>query len=231
MPQSGTIVRSAVAVWLLAVLAAAAIAHWLLPNDPQSALFALGLLCMAYTLAAFGLARRTAGLTALLPLAWAAAFGMWMPIAQDYGSEHFAPILATLGAPETLLQPLALATVLLAGGIMTGAMLYLGTASAAVFVHVLVLTALVAGATLSHSETPNTTFAAVIAWHAGIAGSLMRWASQAAWASRQGLCPACGEDITGVRNRVCPSCKSALLCAAPPPTPTRTQKPDANRAA
>lgn len=215
MPKSCTIVRSALAVWLLAVLTAAAIAHWILPEDTQAALFALGILCMAYTLAAFALARRTAGLTAILPLAWAAAFGMWMPIAQDYGADQFAPMLANIGAPDSLLQPLALATVLMAGGIMTGAMLYLGTASHAVFFHVVILTALVAGATLSHHETPSTTFAAVIAWHAGVAGSLMRWASHAAWAARQGICPACGEDITGVRNRTCPACKAPLLCAAP----------------
>lgn len=224
MQLTSTIVRSAVVVWLLAVLAATAIAHWILPEDPHAALFALGLLCMTYTLAAFALARRIPGPTALMPLAWAAAFGMWMPIAQDFGADQFAPMLANMGAPEALLQQLALATVLLAGGIMTGAMLYLGTASSAVFVHVVVLTALVAGATLSHHETPGTTLAAVIAWHAGVAGSLMRWASHAAWAAKQGLCPACGEDITGVRGRVCPACKAAIVTAMPAKTNTQPAK-------
>ncbi|GIW74452.1 MAG: hypothetical protein KatS3mg103_0974 [Phycisphaerales bacterium] len=101
--------------------------------------------------------------------------------------------------------------VLLGGGVVTGAMLYLGTASAGVFWHVLLLTALVAGASLSHQDTPATTFAAVIAWHAGVAGSLMRWASHVSWASRRGLCPRCGEDVQGVSNARCPACRSPLL--------------------
>jgi|GEM_PF-3817020 len=227
MPGESTIVRSAVGVWLLAVLGAAATAHWVLPFDAQAGLFALGLLCMAYTLAAFGLARRTAGLTALLPLAWVAGFGMWLPIAQDFGAETMAPSMAGWGMASSLVEPAAYAIVLLAGGVATSAMLYLGTGSPAVFWHVLVLTGLVAGASLSHDDTPTTTFAAIIAWHAGTAGSLLRWASHAAWASRTGVCTRCGEDIRGVSRSACPSCKGALLCSPPArkiaPAPDRDQ--------
>lgn len=215
MPGESTVARSAVGVWLLAVLGAAATAHWVLPFDAQAGLFALGLLCMAYTLAAFGLARRTAGLTALLPLAWVAGFGMWLPIAQDFGTENLAPNLGDWGVAASMAEPVAYALVLLAGGVATSAMLYLGTGSAAVFWHMLVLTGLVAGASLSHTDTPTTTFAAIIAWHAGAAGSLMRWANHAAWASSQGACPRCDEDIRGVSGNTCPSCKGALLCNPP----------------
>lgn len=233
MATESTIQRSAVGVWLLAVLAAATVAHWVLPFDTQAGLFALGLLCMAYTLAAFGLARRTAGLTALLPLAWAAAFGMWLPIGQDFGAQTMAPSMGDWGVPASLVQPVAYAMVLLAGGVATSAMLYLGTGSAPVFWHVLVLTALVAGASLSHQDTPTTTFAAIIAWHAGTAGSLMRWASHSCWASRRGVCPRCGEDVRGVSRRACPSCKGALLCDPPSsrPAPRRTPPTPGDRAA
>ncbi len=227
MPGESTVARSAVGVWLLAVLGAAATAHWVLPFDAQAGLFALGLLCMAYTLAAFGLARRTAGLTALLPLAWVAGFGMWLPIAQDFGAETLAPHIGSWGLPQSLLEPVAYAMVLLAGGVATSAMLYLGTGSAAVFWHVLVLTGLVAGASISHQDTPTTTFAAIIAWHAGAAGSLLRWATHAAWASREGVCTRCGEDIRGVSNSMCPSCKGALLCSPP----ARKMGPPKDRAA
>jgi hypothetical protein len=215
MPGESTVARSAVGVWLLAVLGAAATAYWVLPFDAQAGLFALGLLCMAYTLAAFGLARRTAGLTALLPLAWVAGFGMWLPIAQDFGADTLAPQIGVWGVPASLVEPVAYALVLLAGGVATSAMLYLGTGSAAVFWHVLVLTGLVAGASISHDDTPSTTFAAIIAWHAGAAGSLLRWAAHAAWANRQGVCTRCGEDVRGVSNATCPSCKGALLCSPP----------------
>ena len=233
MAGESTVVRSAVGVWLLGVLGAAATAHWLLPEDPQAGLFALGLLCMAYTLAAFALARRSAGITALLPLAWVAGFGMWLPIGQDFGVETMAPAIGDLGIAASLVQPLAYALVLLAGGVATGAMLYLGTGSAAVFWHVLLLTALVAGASMSHNDTPTTTFAAVIAWHAGAAGSLMRWASRAAWAGRQGVCPRCCEDIRGVSNGHCPSCKGVLICGAPARgmAPPGGEKPSHDRAA
>lgn len=229
MPGESTVVRSAVGVWLLAVLGAAATAYWVLPFDAQSGLFALGLLCMAYTLAAFGLARRTAGLTALLPLAWVAGFGMWLPIAQDFGAQTLAPQIGTWGVPASLVEPVAYALVLLAGGMATSAVLYLGTGSAAVFWHVMVLTGLVAGASLSHEDTPTTTFAAIIAWHAGAAGSLMRWASHASWASRAGVCTRCGEDIRGVSNWRCPSCKGALLCS--PPARKLAPAPERDRAA
>ncbi|MEQ9095404.1 hypothetical protein AY599_16420 [Leptolyngbya valderiana BDU 20041] len=216
MAGESTIVRSAVGVWLLAVLGAAATAHWVLPDDPQAGLFALGLLCMAYTLAAFGLSRRQAGLTALLPLAWLAGFGMWLPIGQDFGAQTLAPSLGDWGVPSAMVESAAYALVLLAGGVATSAMLYLGTGSASVFWHVLLLTGLVAGASLSHQDTPTTTFAAVIAWHAGAAGSLMRWASHTSWAVRQGVCARCGEDVRGVNGRSCPSCKAALLFMPPP---------------
>lgn len=216
MAAESTVARSAVGVWLLAVLGAAATAHWVLPYDTQAGLFALGLLCMAYTLSAFGLSRRQAGLTALLPLAWVAGFGMWLPIAQDFGAQTLAPSMGGWGVPASMLEPAAYALVLLAGGVATSAMLYLGTGSAAVFWHVLLLTGLVAGASLSHQDTPTTTFAAVIAWHAGAAGSLMRWASHAAWAVRQGVCARCGEDVRGVRGNACPSCKAPLMCTPPP---------------
>ncbi|GIW74451.1 MAG: hypothetical protein KatS3mg103_0973 [Phycisphaerales bacterium] len=56
---------------------------------PSRGLFALGLLCMAYTLCAFALARRQATLTALLPLAWVG--GLWhvaCPSARDAASEQ-----------------------------------------------------------------------------------------------------------------------------------------------
>ena len=226
MAGESTVVRTAVGVWLLGVLGAAATAHWLLPQDTQAGLFALGLLCMAYTLAAFALARRTAGLTALLPLAWVAAFGMWLPIGQDFGSETLAPAIAGMGIPGSLVESTAYALVLLAGGVATGAMLYLGTGSPGVFWHVLVLTALVAGASMSHHDTPSTTFAAIIAWHAGAAGSLMRWASRAHWAGKQGVCPRCSEDIRGVSNSRCPSCKAALVCGPPArPVPKRAETP------
>lgn len=215
MPGESTVVRSAVGVWLLAVLGAAATAHWVLPFDAQAGLFALGLLCMAYTLAAFGLARRTAGLTALLPLAWVAGFGMWLPIAQDFGAETMAPSMAGWGMASSLVEPAAYAIVLLAGGVATSALLYLGTGSAAVFWHVLVLTGLVAGASISHADTPTTTFAAIIAWHAGAAGSLMRWATHAAWAASHGACPRCDEDVRGVSGGSCPTCKGPLLCSPP----------------
>jgi hypothetical protein len=233
MAGESTINRSAVGVWLLAVLGAAATAHWLLPYDTQAGLFALGLLCMSYTLAAFGLARRTAGLTALMPLAWVAGFGMWLPIAQDFGAETLAPSLSDWGLPASMMQPVAYALVLLAGGVATGAVLYLGTGSAAVFWHMMLLTALVAGASLSHRDTPTTTFAAIIAWHAGVAGSLMRWASHASWASRQGVCPRCGEDVRGVSRRSCPSCKGALLCSPPAArlAPRRAADSSSDRAA
>jgi len=221
MTGSSTVVRSAVGVWLLGVLGAAATAHWLLPEDPQAGLFALGLLCMAYTLAAFALASREAGLTALLPLAWVAGFGMWLPIGQDFGNQTMAPILLGWGIAESMVEPMAYAAVLVVGGVATGAMLYLGTASAAVFWHALLLTALVAGASLSHNDNPTTTFAAVIAWHAGVAGSLMRWASHAAWAARTGVCPRCQEDIRGVTNGSCPNCKLTLVCQSP----ARTARP------
>lgn len=231
MADESTVVRSAVGVWLLGVLGAAATAYWLLPEDPQAGLFALGLLCMAYTLAAFALARRSSGLTALLPLAWVAAFGVWLPIGQDFGAETLAPAISGWGVPASLVQATAYALVLLAGGVATGAVLYLGTGSPGVFVHVLVLTALVAGASMSHHDTPTTTFAAVIAWHAGVAGSLMRWASRSVWAIRQGVCPRCCEDVRGVSNGRCPSCKAPLLCSPPTrPVPTRSDSPR-NRAA
>ncbi|MEO1321305.1 MAG: hypothetical protein AAFV30_12220 [Pseudomonadota bacterium] len=215
MSERTTVVRSAVGIWLLGVLGAAATAHWLLPADPQAGLFALGLLCMAYTLAAFVLARREAGLTALLPLAWAAGFGMWLPIGQDFGTETMAPTMLDWGVAETMVEPMANAAVLFVGGVASGAMMYLGTASAATFWHVLLLTALVAGASLSHNDNPTTTFAAAIAWHAGVAGSLMRWASHAAWAARTGVCPRCQEDIRGVTDGSCPSCKLTLVCQSP----------------
>ncbi len=227
--EESTVVRSAVGVWLLAVLAAAAVAHWVLPFDAQAGLFALGLLCMAYTLAAFALARRTAGLTALMPLAWVAGFGMWLPIAREFGAETLAPHMGEWGVPASLVQPVAYAIVLLAGGVATGAVLYLGTGSAAVFWHVFVVTGLVAGASLSHEDTPTTTFAAIIAWHAGVAGSLMRWASHAAWASRQGVCTRCGEDVRGVSGCSCPSCKGALLCSPPPRRMAPKVKPASDR--
>lgn len=216
MAGESTIIRSAVGVWLLAVLGAAATAHWLLPYDAQAGLFALGLLCMAYTLAAFGLARREAGLTALLPLAWLAGFGMWLPIGEDFGADTMAPILSDWGVSEAMVESLAYALVLIVGGVATSAMLFLGTASASVFWHVLVLTMLVAGASLSHDDTPTTTFAAIIAWHAGAAGSLMRWASRTAWAVRQGICPRCSEDVRGVNGNSCPSCKAPLMYTPPP---------------
>lgn len=224
-----TVVRTAVGAWLLAVLGAAATAHWVLPFDAQAGLFALGLLCMAYTLAAFALARRTAGLTALLPLAWVAGFGMWLPIAQDFGVETLAPNIGEWGVPASLMEPVAYALVLLAGGVATGAMFYLGTGSAAVFWHVLLLTGLVAGASLSHRDTPTTTFAAIIAWHAGVAGSLLRWSAHAAWASRQGVCTRCGEDVRGVSGGSCPSCKGVLLCSPPPRKLAASPKPAPER--
>ncbi|MFI4914915.1 MAG: hypothetical protein ACIAS6_00235 [Phycisphaerales bacterium JB060] len=216
MAGESMVARSAVGVWLLAVLGAAATAHWVLPYDTQAGLFALGLLCMAYTLAAFGLSRRQAGLTALLPLAWVAGFGMWLPIAQDFGAQTLAPSMGDWGVPTSMLEPAAYALVLLAGGVATSAMLYLGTGSASVFWHVLLLTGLVAGASLSHQDTPTTTFAAIIAWHVGAAGSLMRWASHAAWAVRHGVCARCGEDVRGVHDSTCPSCKAPLMCTPPP---------------
>ena len=233
MASESTMVRSAVGVWLLGVLGAAATAYWLLPHDPQAGLFALGLLCMAYTLAGFAIARRAAGLTALLPLAWVAAFGMWLPIGQDYGAETLAPVLADLGLAAPLVQACAYAIVLLAGGVATGAMLFLGTGSAAVFWHVLLLTALVAGASMSHHDTPTTTFAAVIAWHAGVAGSLMRWASHAFACSTKGVCPRCQEDIQGVSSGRCPSCKGVLLCGTPVQglVPPKRRETSRNRAA
>lgn len=235
MAGSSTVVRPAIGIWLLGVLGAAAVAHWLLPDDPQAGLFAMGLLCMGYTLAAFALARRETGITALLPLAWTAAFGMWLPIGQDFGQDTIAPALAGSGVAQAIIEPLANAIVLAVGGVATGAMLYLGTASAAVFWHALLLTALVAGTSLSHHDTPTTTFAAAIAWHAGVAGSLMRWASHAYWAARQGVCPRCSEDIRGVGSGSCPSCKLTLVChsaarSAVPSPPKRPSSPN-NRAA
>ncbi|MEO1007029.1 MAG: hypothetical protein AAFX79_00510 [Planctomycetota bacterium] len=230
MEHDPWLARSAFLIWLASVLAAAGIAHWLLPIDWQGGILALGLLCMLYTLVAFALARRRASMSALIPLAWAGAFGMWMPILQDYAVEHAsAPLIARGLSPDTAAD-FATAAGLLAGGVLTGAALFIGTMSAAVMLHVSIVTALVAGAALSRGEAAESSLVAIIAWHAGVSGSLGYWSVRVGRAAREGVCPKCGETLRGIGRNACPECNAGLVFT-PPPRPREEMPQPPRRAA
>lgn len=218
-------------VWLCSSLAAAAIAGWVLPVEPQGGVFALGLLAMVYTLAAFALAGRRATAAALVPLAWVASFGMWLPVTREFGLERLVPELMGLGLGEATAARFATGAVLLASGVVTAAMLYVGTVSGAVFGHVALASALVAAASLSRDQAPSSTLAAAIAWHAAASGSLALWAVGVARAARDGVCPRCSENLQGVRGGACPACRAPLVFTPPPrvlPAPEpRTGRPAA----
>lgn len=207
----------AVVLWLLATTVAAGVA-WFGPriSGLSMTLHLMGFILAGVIVGARGIAMRgLTAVTAMLVLG-AASFGMWAPRLLAFIDTWLADRLAEItGIDEIASQAATVPISILAAGIMTSVVLFLGTGSAAVVATVFAATVAAAAAPLLPVGSDLSMAISGTFWIAAASTAMCRWAVHMAKRASGACCPTCGYDVRGLTSPVCPHCSEPLVVACP----------------
>lgn len=170
-----------------------------------------GLVFLGYVVISNLVARRRLDVSMVLVALWGGAIGFWGPRWYNLCETAINRWGGQAGLEDVLAgSDTRLAISIVAGGILTAALLYISTRSSQVVIHTVIASLMVAGLMKLPVPDVYSEPAAVVTWNAVVAAGLCRWMVDGSHRRRNGCCPRCGSDVEGLTSPVCPSCSAVL---------------------
>lgn len=204
-------------LWLVATLAAAAIA-WFTPrvSGLSMTLHLMGFVLAGVIVGARTIALRGVSVVTLILVLGAASFGRWAPALFSFIDTTLADRLAmATGIDQFASDAATVPIAILAAGVATSILLFLGTGSPGVLATVFAATVAAAVAPFLPLESDLSLAIAGVFWQSAVATALGRWAVHMAKRASGACCPSCGYDVRGLSSPVCPHCSQPIVIACP----------------